>query len=71
MVGNKAPCKGCKDRKIINNKTCHSICEKYKNWVEEMREIEKAINLQRKIDNDSYSMFESMAIRNPNKGGKI
>lgn len=71
MAGNKAPCKGCKDRKFINNTTCHSTCEKYKKWVEEMHESEKAINLQRKIDIDSYSMFESMAIRKPKKGGKI
>lgn len=71
MTGNKAPCKNCKDRKIINNVSCHSTCEKYKQWAKKLHADKQQQEQRKKMDIDSYSMFESMAIRKPNKGGKI
>lgn len=59
----KAPCKGCQDRWVNENTTCHSECEKYKVWSTQQKRQKIKSNLQRKLDNDSYSTLESMAIR--------
>ena len=68
----KAPCKECKERRFIDERTtCHSVCEKYKKWVEKIHKEERELIQKRKMDQDSYSMFESMKIRKPLKGGKI
>ena len=59
----KAPCKGCKDRKIIDNKSCHSWCEKYNEWARTQRELKEKALEKLRIDKDSYSIRESMYIR--------
>ena len=71
MEQQKAPCKNCKERKITNNVSCHSTCERYKQWAKKLHEEKKEKLEKEKIDNASYSMFESMKIRKPLKGGKI
>ena len=72
MEDKKAPCKECKDRRFIDEKTtCHAVCEKYKEWVTNLHQEEREVIRQRKMDQDSYSMFEAMKIRKPMRGGKI
>ena len=59
----KAPCKGCKDRKIIDNKSCHSWCGKYKEWCINNKKFAEEQNQRKRIDKDSYSISDSINIR--------
>lgn len=71
MEQQKAPCKNCKKRKIINNVSCHSKCKVYKDWARNFYKEKKDQAELEKLNNASYSMFDSMQIRKPLKGGKV
>ena len=67
MKTTKAPCKGCQDRWMSDDKTCHSECKKYKLWKEQCIEEKKQETLKIRLDKDSYSTMESMSIRKSTK----
>lgn len=65
-------CYQCKDRKVktISGKvvSCHKFCKKYQEYVNQKRiEKEKKIE-EKKLDRDSYSMFDYMSL---NKGTRV
>lgn len=58
------PCKNCKDRFVTDHYSCHAICEQYKVWSKTHKKEQMEIIRKRSLDNDSYSIDDSIAIRN-------
>ena len=63
MATIKAPCKGCPDRWVNEKATCHSECEKYKQWSKQQKSEKIKDSLQKKLDKDSYSTLDAMSMR--------
>lgn len=59
-----SPCKDCVDREI----GCHSVCEKYIQYLKEKDEYNKKVSNARKKENDILS-FRIDSIRQYNKTG--
>lgn len=54
-----APCKDCPDRREL----CHSLCEKYKEFVKEREEIREARRLDLDIQHFAHFNYEKKAAR--------
>lgn len=46
----KAPCMNCEDRQL----GCHSICQKYKDWKENLEKMKRGENTKKEFNNVYY-----------------
>lgn len=67
----KCPCKDCKDRFITEHYSCHTICSSYKEWSKNQRKETMELTRKKSLDNDSYSIEDSQAIRKNCRRRKI
>lgn len=42
MTKQKAPCFGCNNRRVVDGKTCHATCERYKQYKQAIAAEKKA-----------------------------
>ena len=59
----KQPCKDCKDRWVNETNTCHSVCEKYKDWKNYEKSQKEFFKEKMKLDSDSYSTQDAISIK--------
>lgn len=52
-----SPCYECPDRFIGDGKTCHSTCEKYKDFKEERIELNKEIRLKARTEKNADAVI--------------
>lgn len=57
----KSPCKGCDRRKLL----CHSVCERYKAFVNENEEVKK----KKAAESDTYTSWK-VDMKNEKSGRK-
>lgn len=56
-----APCKGCEDRRVTEDYNCHSVCDKYKEYLAENLRVVRQNNKEN--NTDAYIIRKMKGIR--------